>query len=50
MRSWGTRNGMVRYAGGAEVGGPQVVGSAGKPGSKTGIQCIGQNGVTVYII
>lgn len=50
MRSWGTRNGMVRYAGDAEVGGTQVVGSAGKPGSKSGIQCIGQNGITVYII
>lgn len=36
---------MVRYAGDAKVEGSQVVGSAGKPGNKIGIQSIGQNGV-----
>ena len=45
VKSWGMRNGIARHAGDAEVGGSQVVGSAGKAGSKIGIQCVGQNGV-----
>lgn len=43
--NWGTRNRMIRYAGDVKIVGSEVVGSAGKPGNKTEIQHIGQNGV-----
>lgn len=39
------RNRVVRYAGDTEAGGSEVVGRAGEPGSKTEIQCLGQNGI-----
>lgn len=39
----GMGNRVVRYAGHTEVGGSQVVGRAGEPGSKTEIQDLGQN-------
>lgn len=43
--NWGTRNRMIRYTWYVNVVGSQVVGSAGMPGNKTGIQHMGQNRV-----
>lgn len=39
------RSRVVRYAGDTEVGDSEVVGRAGESGSKTEMQCLGQDGI-----
>lgn len=48
IRTWGNKKWDGRVCWGHRGWGPQVVGSAGKPGWKSGIQCIGQKGLYLY--